>query len=463
MSTKSNSVSKWLKFRSLNWYYHEEMIRSLKFLIPADASIIEFGARGGEVLERLANRNKVGVVDDNDLLALAHRKNPRAIFYHSNEAFQKLKGKKFDYIILSQTLTNTRDIQQFINYLKKVSHSDTRIIVLYFNFLWKPLLNLGEKIGLKLPEQEEPNWLTEFDIENFFVLESFEKIKTGQRFIIPYNLPVIALFVNRFLSQLPIFKNFALVNYSVFRLRPTAKKYSVSIVIPARNEEGNMRGILRKIPKLSSKTEVIFVEGHSKDKTYSVIKEEIKEYHGPFEVSLYKQKGIGKGDAIRLGFSKSKNEVLMILDADLTVEPKELTKFYFACSQGLGDLVMGTRLVYPMEKLAMRTLNYIGNKFFGIAFTFLLDQKIRDTLCGTKVLLRHNYLKIEKNREIFGDFDPFGDFDLIFGAAKLNLKIMEIPIRYRERTYGETNISRFKHGLLLLRMVWFAAWNLKFV
>jgi hypothetical protein len=105
----------------------------------------------------------------------------------------------------------------------------------------------------------------------------------------------------------------------------------------------------------------------------------------------------------------------------------------------------------------------LGNKFFSIVFSWLLGQSVKDTLCGTKVTWKSNYEAIAANRAYFGDFDPFGDFDLIFGAAKLNMKIVDLPIRYRERTYGTTNIQRWKHGWLLLQMVWFAARRLKFV
>jgi glycosyltransferase involved in cell wall biosynthesis len=224
-----------------------------------------------------------------------------------------------------------------------------------------------------------------------------------------------------------------------------------------------MRGIFNKIPKLGKKMEIIFVEGHSKDATYKLIDEEIKKYRGSIKTKLYKQKGKGKGDAVRLGFSKASNELLMILDADLTVDPEELPKFYTAIKEGKGELVMGSRLIYPMEKQAMRTLNILGNKFFSMAFSFLLDQKIKDTLCGTKALLKEDYMRISRNRKIFGDFDPFGDYDLIFGAAKMNMKILEIPVRYKERIYGSTNISRFTHGWLLLKMAYFAAKRLKFI
>jgi glycosyltransferase involved in cell wall biosynthesis len=234
------------------------------------------------------------------------------------------------------------------------------------------------------------------------------------------------------------------------------------VIVPARNEAGNIKAIFERTPQMGRETELIFVEGHSKDDTYTTIEREIAAHPSTPSLPL-RQTGIGKADAVRLGFSKARGDVLMILDADLTVPPEDLPRFYEALVSGKGEFINGVRLVYPMEREAMRPLNFLGNKFFSVAFSWLLGQPIKDTLCGTKVLWRRDYEQIAANRSYFGDFDPFGDYDLIFGAAKLNRKIIDLPIRYRERTYGSTNISRWSHGLLLLRMVAFAARRIKFV
>jgi glycosyltransferase involved in cell wall biosynthesis len=255
----------------------------------------------------------------------------------------------------------------------------------------------------------------------------------------------------------------ALSNLVIARPTPErAPEPLVSVVIPARNESGNIKAIFERVPQMGRGTELVFVEGHSKDDTYAAIEREIAA-HPSTPSLLLRQTGIGKADAVRLGYAKAKGDVLMILDADLTVPPEDLPRFYEALVSGKGEFINGVRLVYPMEKEAMRTLNFLGNKFFSVAFSWLLGQAIKDTLCGTKVMWKKDYDKVAANRSYFGDFDPFGDYDLIFGAAKLNLKIIDLPIRYRERTYGSTNISRWKHGLLLLRMVVFAARRIKFV
>jgi len=366
----------------------------------------------------------------------------------------KLPKGKYDYLILENSFSHTDDIQEFIKKLKRNCKDNTRVVAVYFNFFWKPILNLASQVGLRKKDEKEPNWLSSNDISSLFKLEGFEKVKFERRFLFPFG---------RILSQVPLFNYFCLTTCQVFRLVPSKREYSVSIIIPAKNEEGNIKGVLKKIPYLGKGTEVIFVEGNSKDKTYETIKNEIKGYEGKIKAKLFKQTGRGKGNAVKLGFKKAKGDILMILDADLTVAPSDLKKFYDAISFGHGDFINGSRLVYPMERQAMRMLNYMGNYFFSVAFTYLLNQRIKDTLCGTKVLFRKDYLRILANMKDLGDFDPFGDFNLLFGATRLNLKIIEIPVRYKERVYGKTNINRFKNGIGLLKMTWIAAKRIKFI
>jgi len=304
--------------------------------------------------------------------------------------------------------------------------------------------------------------LTREDIDNMLRLAGFESIRATQEVLWPLPLGGLA---DRYLVKLWPFRGLALSNFVIARPTPQpapSGQPSVSVVIAARNEAGNIKSIFERVPKMGSWTEIVFVEGHSRDNTYEAIEQEIP-LHPQTPSLIFRQPGIGKADAIRLGFEKASGDILMILDADLTVPPEDLPRFYDAIVSGKGEFINGVRLVYPMEKEAMRTLNFIGNKLFSMAFSWLLGQPIKDTLCGTKVMWRDDYAKIAANRSYFGDFDPFGDYDLIFGAAKLNRKIIDLPIRYRDRTYGTTNISRWKHGVLLLRMVAFAANRIKFV
>jgi glycosyltransferase involved in cell wall biosynthesis len=243
---------------------------------------------------------------------------------------------------------------------------------------------------------------------------------------------------------------------------PPAALPSCTVVIPARNEAGNIRTAVEQMPRLGSRTELLFVEGHSRDDTWQVLHQIQAEHGADWDIKILKQPGRGKGDAVRAAFAQATGEVLMILDADLTVPPADLVKFYEVIASGRGEFANGSRLIYPRSRVAMPWLNTVANKFFGIAFSYLLDQRLKDTLCGTKVLWKADYDRIARGRSYFGDFDPFGDFDLLFGAAKLNLHIVEVPVRYRERTYGRSNIQHFKEGLLLLRMCLFASQKIKF-
>lgn len=371
--------------------------------------------------------------------------------------------KPYDYVIITNAFSYIPDIQQFLQQtIRPLCYSESRVIIISFNFLWKPLLDIASFLGIRKKDPYEPNWLSPSDVTNMMQLEGFELIKVSGGLLVPFSLSIVSSFVNTYLAPLPGFSSLGLVQTMVFRQKSPKRDYSVSLIVPARNEKGNIPNLLDRIPKMGTRMEILFIEGHSKDNTYKALKNEIVRYKGPIQARVMKQKGIGKKDAVELGFSKVKNEMVIIFDADLTVDPSELPKFYRAIADGFGELVIGTRLVYPMEKQAMRTLNYIGNKFFSSAFSFLLGQRIKDTLCGTKAIRKEHYKKIRHIKKLWGDIDPYGDFDLIFGASKLNLKIVEIPIRYKERTYGKSNISRFAHGLLLLRMTIAAAQKLKF-
>jgi hypothetical protein len=372
--------------------------------------------------------------------------------------------EKFDVIILSDLVNDLWDVQAVLSRLDRLCSPRTRIVINTYSRVWELPLRLTQKLGLSTPLLAQ-NWLTVEDICNLLHLAGYEDIRHFNEILWPVKTPFLAGFFNRHLVKIWPFSCFSLSNFIIARKRPEkdagAKEPLVSVIVPARNEAGNIDEIFARAPEMGAGTELVFVEGNSGDNTYEAIAKAMAK-HPQRRCRLLRQTGTGKGDAVRLGFREASGDVLMILDADMTVPPEDLPRFYEALRSGEGEFINGVRLVYPMEKQAMRYANLLGNKFFSLAFSWLLGQPIKDTLCGTKVLSRANYEKIEKNRAYFGDFDPFGDFDLLFGAAKLNLKIVEMPIRYRERRYGETNIDRWRHGMILLRMVLFAMRRIKF-
>lgn len=460
----NNIAEKRNYWKKKNWYYHDQIEKLYKFLVPKNKKILEIGCSNGDLLHSLVPSYGVGIDLSSEMIKIAEKKYPKLKFIQSDVQNLSIQ-ENFDYIILSDLIGNLEDVQKAFEELAKVSNDRTRIIINYYNYLWEPILTFLDKLGLKMPQPAQ-NWLTQKDIENLLELANLEVIKKGNRILIPTFIAFISHICNKYLVNLPLFSNLSLIQYFVVKHKPNVysdKEYSTSVIIPARNEAGNIEQAITRLPKLGSKTEIIFVEGHSKDETLEEIKRVIKKYNSK-DIKLVQQgKGSGKADAVRKGFDKATGDILIILDADLTVAPEELPKFYHALRLKKGEYIQGSRLVYSMEKQAMRFLNILGNKFFSISFTWLLGQQIKDTLCGTKAIFKNDYEELANNRSYFGDFDPFGDFDLIFGASKLNLKMLEIPIRYKARTYGKTNISRFSHGWLLLKMTLFAAKKIKFV
>jgi ubiquinone/menaquinone biosynthesis C-methylase UbiE len=445
-------------WKGMGQWYHKRLEEIYRFLVSPGLRVLEIGCSDGNLLAALKPSRGVGVDFSSEMIRRAKERHPELEFIHADA--HDLSGIKetFDVIILSDLVNDLWDVQRVLEQLQSLCTERTRILLNFYSRLWQLPLNIARSLNLATSTLYQ-NWLTREDMNVLLLLAGFEPIRVTQEILWPLPLGGLA---NRFLVRFWPFHYLALSNLMIARtVLKDVKEPSVSVIVPARNESGNIKAIFERTPQMGRETELIFVEGHSKDDTYEAIKREIAS-HPSTSTQLFQQTGIGKADAVRLGFSKAKGDILMILDADLTVPPEDLPRFYEALVTGKGEFINGVRLVYPMEKEAMQTLNFFGNKFFSLAFSWMLGQPIKDTLCGTKVLWKRDYERIAANRSYFGDFDPFGDYDLIFGAAKLNLKIVDLPIRYRERTYGSTNISRWKHGLLLMRMVAFAARRIKF-
>lgn len=454
------TASKRDKWKRRNRFYQKNIEKQFAFIIPEGSTVLELGCSTGDLLNVVKPSIGIGVDFSKTAIEIAKKKYPHLDF-HVADAIDFKPGISIDYIIISDLITSIWDVQAFFHNIRSYVNPRTKIIISSYNYLWEPVLNLGEFFGLKA-KQPLQNWLSIKDIENILHLEGFEIVKVEKKLLFPKFIPLFNLIVNKFLANLPGINGLDLIQFITARpIYSEPKEFSVTIVVPARNEKGNMENAIKRTPKFGSHQEFIFIEGNSSDGTYE---EMLRVQHAYPEVDMkvMKQTGKGKGNAVREAFDVATCDILMILDADLTTPPEDMPKFYEALRNNKGEFINGCRLVYPMEGEAMRFLNYLGNKFFGWFFSFILGQRLKDTLCGTKVLFREDYKKIIANRHYFGDFDPFGDFDLLFGAAKLNLKITEVIVRYRDREYGSTQISRFTHGWLLIKMSLFAARKIKF-
>lgn len=441
-----------------NHYYSKQVERLVASLVLPGSRVLEIGCGLGDLLASLSDVTRVGVDVSPRMIDIARGRHPGLDLRVCDVERDELPEGPFDVVVMSDVVGHLDDIERALERVRPLLSPAGRLVVTYYNFVWEPMLKMAEKLGRKTPWPAQ-NWLSMNDIQNLLHLSGFEVVRRGTDILLPIEVPLVSELANRVAAKVPVVKESALVDYFVARAVPEITVQplpSVSVICPTKNEKGNIREAVARTPVMGEKTELIFVDGNSTDGTREEIEQVIREYDGPLTLRFVSQgDGKGKGDAVRKGFAAARNDVLMILDSDLTVPPEDLPKFYRALVTGKGEFVNGVRLVYPMEGEAMRFLNLLGNKFFSLALSWLLEQPIKDSLCGTKVLYRRDYDRIAANRHFFGDFDPFGDFDLLFGAARLNMKIVDLPVRYRARTYGDTKISRFSHGFLLLKMTAF--------
>lgn len=452
-----------------NRFFYQDLEHLHHFFIPPKSRVLEIGCGLGDLLNSLDPDVGVGIDFSKPILDQASYQYPHLTFYCLDvETLQPeqlaLEHQTFDYIILSNVIGHLQDIQNVLQRLHHYCHRFTHILITFHNHLWQPILQTAETIGWRRP-QPPHSWLSMSDVMNLLGITGYHISQRGRRFLCPTPLPILSTLCNRYLGQLPIVNHLGLTNYIVARsllIKPEAKLPSCSVIVPARNEAGNIAATIDRLPTLGSFTEVIFVEGHSQDHTWSAIQRVIQTYQGPHQVYALQQTGQGKADAVHLGFDQATGDILMILDADLTVQPEDLQHFYDVMANNRGEFINGSRLIYPCSNQAMPWLNMLANKFFSIIFSFLLNIPLKDTLCGTKVIWKRDYEKVKAQKDYFGDFDPFGDFELLFGAAKLGLHIVEVPVRYQPRSYGQSNIAHVKEGLKLLNMCLYASRKIKF-
>lgn len=391
------------------------------------------------------------------MIEIAKNRDPKST-YLVDDLLTLQHATTYDYVLLLDTINFVSDVEIALKNIRtNLCHDHTRIIMTYYNFLWYPIFLVAEFLGwkTKFPEQ---NWLRRADIHNLLELAGFDVVQTGERVLLPLRFPLLATFCNRFLVSLPFFRMFALVKYVIARPRILQRKErTVSIISAVRNERGNIRPIINAMPNLGTRTELIFIEGHSTDGTFEEMLSVATEYRGPLTIKTLKQTGKGKANALHEGIAQSSGDLLFIYDGDFTVHPSELMKMYDCFAEGHAEFINTSRLIYPLEQGSMRILNLIGNKSFSVLFSWLFSQNLSDVLSPVKALFRRDYSAVETR------MDPFGDFDFFLGAGSKQLDMREIPVHYLERTYGTTKIRRFHHGWLLLKMCFFGAKKLKWI
>jgi SAM-dependent methyltransferase len=454
-------------------YYYDALRRLLRVIVPPGQRVLEIGCGNGDQLAALEPAHGVGVDLSEAMLGLARAKHPQLEVHHQAAeelalpAYEVRDGAGgFDFVTMVNVVGELADVLATFKRLRPLVRPDTRLVIIYYNHLWEPLVGPAARLGMKLDNPTQ-NWLSLPDLRGFLQLAGFEVVKVGARLPCPKYVPGVAELLNDVLGRLPLLQHFGFVHYLVARplvpLPRPRESYSCTVVVPCKNEADNVAAIPPRVPAMGAFTELVFVDDDSTDDTAERVREAMAR-HPERPIKLVQGPGRGKGAAVRAGMAAASGDVLMILDADMTVMPEDLPAFFEAITENRGEFINGSRLVYPLSGDAMRTANILGNKAFATTFSFLLEQRITDTLCGTKVVMRNDYAKILAARDYFGDIDHWGDYDWIFGAARNNLKIVELPVHYVERIAGETKMTkRFRNGVIMLRMCWVALRKLKMV
>jgi hypothetical protein len=440
--------------RARHAYYYETLRERLRSIVEKDSRVLCLRSDTGQYLEWVEASRGVGVEIAPKLTEIARERHPQYEF-HTVESVERLEVVgPFDYILIVDSINEFFDVQETLEKLAHLCSEKTRLVIVFYSFLWQPLARLAQTTGLKR-EQPMQNWLSLPNLSHLLNLGGFEVVRRYRSLLWPFRIPLISGFLNGYLAKLPLIEKLCLVHTVIARPRTgldTAGEATVSVVIPCRNEAGNVEAAVTRTPEMGAGTELIFCDDRSTDGTA----EEVKRMQQAFperRIRLIEGPGINKAENVWCGFDAAENDLLMILDGDLTVPPEELTKFYRALVQGRGEFINGTRMVYPMRDQAMRLANIFGNKLFSLAFSYILGQDVSDTLCGTKALWRDDFQRLKLLRGSWGVEDRWGDYELIFGAATLNLAHVDLPVHYMERTYGETKMtSRLRNAGVMLRM-----------
>ena len=430
--------------------YHSLLARIHASLIPPGSRVLEIGCGRGDLLAALRPSRGLGIDISRRMIEVARERHPELEF-DACPGEELERDERFDYIVMSDLVPYVDDLQALFTAVAAHSHPATRVVISSYSNAWRPLLALLAWAGLR-PRRPIRNWVAPADVGGLADLAGLEVVTERKEIVAPVGGGLVSRLLNGLLVRLPLLRQLALTYWLIGRpSKADGKEMSVSVIVPCRNEAGSAPQAAERVPDMGRQTEIIFVEGGSTDDTRERVEEEIQ--RSERDMRLVVQSGHGKWNAVQEGFAAAHNDMLVILDGDLTVAPEDLPKFYEALASGRGDLINGSRLVYGMESGAMRFLNIVGNKLFAALLSFVLCQYVKDTLCGTKALRRADWERIRDRREELGRVDdPFGDFDLLLGASLLGMKIVNVPVRYSARSYGRTNIRRFRNGAALARL-----------
>ncbi len=437
-------AQRWDFWRDKNRYYHDSLAEFVRGVGPPDGNVLEVGAGTGDLLASVPAAHAVGLNLSKRLNELASAKHPLLdLRTFEIDHISLPDGFTADHVVMVNMLDHVHDIWELVESLQPHLGEHSLLLLTTTNPLWAPVMRLGGRLGWRVPDSPR-NYLTSRDIASVLALQGIDVVESGFLLPAPKRVPVVADLLNLIVPDVPVLRYASSVQYLAARVRCVRRPLSVSVVIPCHNEEGNIAECIARTPDFGRSTEVVVVDDGSRDETRAVVRSVMQ--RDPRVRLVAYDTNHGKANAVRAGFDAATGDVLMILDADMTVAPEDLPKFLKPLQDGTADFVNGTRLVYPMAGQAMPLANFLGNKAFCFLTSWALRQRVSDTLCGTKALFRADYEKLP----IVGK-DRWGDFDLLFGAARSRLRILEIPVHYGDRKSGDSKMNVRRDGWLFLK------------
>ena len=451
---KSN-FEKRIQFLNKKNFLFNEISNFINNCIDNSKNIFIFCA-GNSVLGKNIDSKKIFIKEIDEKYEIKYKTNIHYINENTKDVISEC-----DTILISDIEHQSNPTSSLLS-LSKIIRDDTKIIIISRNLVWMIFIKLLKSLFSFSPKKN--NFLPYSYLDNLFSICNLEVIRNEKIITLPIYIPFFTNLINR-IFRLPLLNIFCLSNITILKKKDqnfsNNKDLRVSFIIPCKNEENNIKTFENEIKNSNQSNEYLFGDDNSMDKTIDEIDKLSKKLNNN-KILKYNGPGVCKSENVYKGIELSSGDIIVVYDADLTVDFKDVEFSIDILKNTNADFINCTRMIYPQKDGAMKFSNFIGNSIFANLFSLLFRKKITDTLCGTKIFFKKDWVKIKKNITGLGVKDLWGDFDLLIGAYKNNLKITEVPVTYHERKEDNTKMtSVFLNGIRMLSIVLVAFYKLR--
>tara|TARA_B110000977_G_scaffold125183_1_gene160299 strand:+ start:1495 stop:2904 length:1410 start_codon:yes stop_codon:yes gene_type:complete len=431
-------------------FLFDEISKALNYLIN-DSNYVKFFCCGNSSIVNKVNSKNIYINEINNTFINSLTKS------EIKKEDEINKNLNFDHIVIADIEHQKFITKNLIDLNEKIDN-ECRVIVLSKSIFWSTLINFYKKIKNIGPDKN--NFLPYSNLRKIFLNTNFEIVKNEKIIFFPFQFSLLTKFINQ-IFRFPVLNFFCMINLTVLK-KVQKKNYQaegkkISFIIPCKNEGGNIKFFYEKIINSTINAEFLFGNDNSSDNTLDEIKK-LQQAIPNKEIKIYDGPGVCKSENVYKGINLASGEIILIYDADLTVSFDDLVNSINLLLKTDADFINCTRMIMPQQKNAMKFLNFYGNLFFAFLFSILFKQKITDTLCGTKIFFKKDWEQIKKYNNTWGAKDLWGDFDLLLGAYKNNLKIVENPISYTDRKEDETKMTGIIKNSIRMLIITFVAY-----